>query len=68
MWNRFWHSFFAVVIGNAIYFALLPHLPPRAQHKPMAIDWGLAVDFWLCLLLYGLIELGKKAWQRRNAR
>ncbi len=66
MSGRFWHSFFAVVIGNAIYFSLLPRLPVRAQHRPMTIDWGLAIDVWICLVMYGLIERGKKAGRRRQ--
>jgi hypothetical protein len=48
----------AVVLGNALYFALSPHLPPAAQHRSWTIDLGTVVDFWFCLLVYGLLELG----------
>jgi hypothetical protein len=30
---------------------------PRAQHHLYQIDWGLAVDFWICLACYGLVRL-----------
>jgi drug/metabolite transporter (DMT)-like permease len=48
----------AIVLGNALYFALLPHLPPTAQHRSWTVDLGTVVDFWFCLLVYGLLELG----------
>jgi hypothetical protein len=57
MKHRLWRYLLAVVIGNAIYFGLESHLPPRAQHQPYVIDWGLAVDFWICVACYGLIRL-----------
>jgi len=51
-------SFVAVVSGNAIYFLLLmPVLPPAAQHRPKQIDLGLILDFWVCLVCYGVVEL-----------
>jgi hypothetical protein len=57
MKRRFWRSFVAVLVGNAIYFSVERFLPPRAQHHPFQIDWGLAVDFWFCLVCYGLVRL-----------
>ena len=47
----------AIVIGNLVYFALAPHLPPAAQHHPYHADLGLIVDLWFCVAIYGLIEL-----------
>lgn len=47
----------AIVIGNAIYFSLEPHLPPAAQHRPYHPDLGMFVDLWFCLAVYGVIEL-----------
>lgn len=57
MTRRFWHSLIAVLAGNFLYFGMEKHLPPRAQHTPYRIDWGLAVDFWICLVMYGLLGL-----------
>jgi len=53
--RQFWHSLAAVVLGNALYFSLDRYLPPAARHVPYKIDWGLAVDFWTCLVFYGLL-------------
>lgn len=56
--SRFWRALFAVVAGNAIYFLLLsPFLPPRARHQPFRLDWGTVVDFWVCLVVWGLLEI-----------
>ena len=57
MKRRFWRSLTAIVAGNTIYFSVQHFLPPRAQHVPFRIDWGLAVDFWICLVCYGLVRL-----------
>jgi hypothetical protein len=55
LWKgTFWQSLAAVVVGNAIYFGVYSFLPPRAQHGINRVDWGLAVDFWICLVCYGL--------------
>lgn len=56
MLRRYWKMLVAVLGGNFLYFGVLfPHLPPAAQHRPARLDWGLAVDFWICLALYGLL-------------
>lgn len=62
MRRRLWRSFLAVVAGNLLYFTIEPHLPEGARHTVYKIDWGLAVDFWICLVFYGL--LGFFRWFR----
>jgi hypothetical protein len=57
MKRSFWRSLIAVLAGNAIYYSVERFLPPRAQHQLYQIDWGLAVDFWMCLVCYGLVRL-----------
>ena len=48
----------AIIIGNAVYFfVLMRHLPSKAQHQPDRLDLGLLVDFWTCVVIYGVIEL-----------
>ena len=48
----------AVLLGNVVYFLLLaPHLPSVGRHRPNHLDWGLVVDFWTCLAMYGLVDL-----------
>ena len=49
-------SFIAVVAGNAVYFLLMPHLPPAARHVPPHFDLGVLVDFWFCLVFLGAIK------------
>jgi hypothetical protein len=61
--KNFWQSLIAVVVGNAIYFLLMPKLPLRARHSVDRLDLGLVVDFWICLVIYGLLELFKR-WRR----
>jgi len=56
----------AVVVGNLLYFfILMPHLPPAGRHRPDKLDLGLLVDFWVCVVLYGTIELIDKKWRGR---
>ena len=47
----------AVLVGNFLYFTLSPHFPPAARHKAFRLDLGTLIDFWFCLLVYGVIEL-----------
>lgn len=59
----------AVVLGSLLYFfVLMPHLPPAARHKPYRLDWGLLINAWICLVLYGLIELAMRFWHSRKPR
>jgi hypothetical protein len=65
----FLKSLIAVVSGNAVYFFLLgPFLPVRAHHIPYRLDLGLLLDAWICLVIYGIIELGVRRRSRRAGR
>jgi hypothetical protein len=56
----------AVLVGNFIYFRLIfPFLPPAARHAPFEWDLGLLLDAWICLVVYGLVEL---VWRARRGR
>jgi hypothetical protein len=48
------------VLGNVVYFLLAPSLPAVARHHPFKIDLGMVVDFWFCLVAYGLIRTARK--------
>ncbi len=50
----------AIILGNLVYFALLPSLPPAARHRPFRLDVGMILDFWFCLVAYGLIRTARK--------
>ncbi len=53
---NFLDALVAVMAGNAAYFLLMPHMPEWARHVPMRFDAGIAVDFLLCLALFGLVR------------
>jgi ABC-type uncharacterized transport system permease subunit len=66
--ENFWKSLIAVVSGNLLYyFVLLPVLPFSARHRPFKLDLGLVVDVWVCLFIYGIVELFVR-WRRRRSR
>jgi hypothetical protein len=54
--TNFVQALIAVLAGNAAYFLLLPYLPPAARHVPLRLDIGLVVDFWFCLVVFGIIK------------
>jgi hypothetical protein len=52
-------ALFAIVLGNVAYFLLAASLPlPR--HRPFQMDVGLVVDFFFCVVAYGLIRTTRK--------
>ncbi len=62
---NFVHALVAVLAGNAVYFLLVPHLPPAARHVAPRLDLGMVVDFWICLVIFGLIKTAAR--RRRNS-
>jgi len=62
--TNFVQSLLAVLLGNAVYYVLMPSLPPAARHRLFQPDLGLVVDFWFCLVAYGLIRTA--AWWRHR--
>jgi hypothetical protein len=53
---NFLHALAAVLIGNLLYYLLMPYLPYPARHEPMHLDLGALVDFGLCLMVLGIIK------------
>ncbi len=49
-------TFLAVVLGNIIYFAAAPYLPPALQHQLFRPDLGLLLDFLVCAGVFGVIR------------
>jgi hypothetical protein len=66
--RNFMISLAAVLLGNAIYFLIMPWLPPAAQHRSYRLlpDLGLLIDFWLCLVCYGAIHLLARGHEGRS--
>jgi hypothetical protein len=56
---NFIQAFAAVVLGNVAYFLLARSLP-LPHHRPFQMDTGLFVDFWFCVVAYGLIRTARK--------
>lgn len=48
---NFAHSLIAVLAGNIVYFLLMPHLPVAARHL-RKYDFGVLVDFMICLAIF----------------
>ncbi len=57
---NFLQALLAIILGNVVYFVLIPSLPPVARHRPFHVDLGLILDFWFCLVAYGLIRTARK--------
>jgi hypothetical protein len=57
---NFLQAFLAIVLGNVVYFLLMPSLPVVAQHHRFHVDLGTLVDFWFCLVAYGLIRTARR--------
>jgi hypothetical protein len=57
---NFLQALLAIIVGNLAYFALLPSLPSVARHRPFRLDLGTLVDFFFCVVAYGLIRTARK--------
>jgi len=51
----------AVVGGNLIYLYVKESLPESLRHRPFRMDWGILADFWICVALWGLLDLAHNA-------
>ena len=57
---NFLQALLAIILGNVVYFALVPSLPPAARHHPFRLDLGTLLDFFFCVVVYGLIRTARK--------
>ena len=57
---NFLQALLAIILGNVVYFVLVPSLPPAARHRPLRLDLGMVLDFWFCLVAYGLIRTARR--------
>jgi Kef-type K+ transport system membrane component KefB len=68
--SNFQRSLAAVLVGNLIYFAIMPILPPALRHgvaHPLPpIDLGLLIDFLICTALFVLF--GRWLPDKKGAR
>ena len=60
---NFAQALLAIILGNLVYFLLLPSLPPAARHHRLHIDLGMVLDFSFCLVIYGVILRIAQKWR-----
>jgi hypothetical protein len=64
---RRWAEYLLAVLGgNIIYLAIEPQLPNTLRHRMFQVDLGLAIDFLICVVLYGLIRLVRGSGDHRG--
>jgi energy-converting hydrogenase Eha subunit A len=57
--TNFLQALLAIILGNLVYFALVPSLPPVARHRPFQLDLGTLLDFFFCVVAYGVIRTAR---------
>ena len=57
---NFLQALLAIILGNIVYFLLMPSLPPIARHHRFHVDLGTLIDFWFCVVAYGLIRTARR--------
>ena len=57
---NFLQALLAILLGNLVYFVLLPSLPPYFRHHRFQIDFGTLVDFSFCVVIYLFIRRIRK--------
>ena len=62
--TNFVHALIAVLAGNVIYFLIMPYLPPAARHVAPHLDLGMVVDFWICLVVLGVVKTVARSRER----
>ncbi|HKI00312.1 MAG TPA: hypothetical protein VJ999_14510 [Candidatus Sulfotelmatobacter sp.] len=60
VWVQFIEALVGIVLGNVAYFLLMPSLPVVARHHRFHVDLGTLVDFWFCLVAYGVIRTARR--------
>jgi hypothetical protein len=62
---RRWAEYLVAVLGgNIVYLAIEPQLPTPLRHRMFQVDLGLALDFLICVALYGLVRLARDSGNR----
>jgi len=64
---NFAQSLIAVLAGNIIYFLVMPYLPAAARHV-RKYDFGVVVDFLICLAIFAAIRVFANRQKRSDER
>ncbi len=55
--SRRWAEYLvAVLAGNIAYLFIEPQLPAVIRHRMFRVDFGLAVDFLMCVAVYAVVR------------
>jgi hypothetical protein len=55
--SRRWAEYLvAVLAGNIAYLFIEPQLPAIIRHRMFRVDFGLAVDFLMCVAVYAVVR------------
>lgn len=55
---RRWAEYLVAILGgNILYLFVEPQLPSAMRHRMFRVDWGLAIDFLICVMAYGLVRM-----------
>jgi hypothetical protein len=57
----------AVLAGNIAYLFVEPQLPDFMRHRMFRIDLGLAIDFLMCVAIYGLLRFVRGTFNEGEA-
>ena len=57
---NFLEALLAIILGNLVFFAVQPYLPASAHHHAFRTDLGTLVDFFFCVVAYGLIRTARR--------
>ena len=54
--SRRWAEYLvAILLGNIIYLFIEPQLPAVIRHRMFRVDFGLGIDFLICVALYVVV-------------
>lgn len=57
----------AVLAGNIAYLFIEPELPDVMRHRMFRVDLGLAIDFLMCVGIYGIVRMVRTAFSENEA-
>jgi hypothetical protein len=56
--SRRWAEYLvAVLAGNVAYLFVEPQLPAAMRHRMFRVDFGLGIDFLMCVAIYVVVRL-----------
>ena len=65
---NFVQALVAVIVGNVAYLLSEKYLPVPARHVVFKLDLGTLVDFWYCLVAFGIVKMVASWRERRKLR